>query len=160
MHFTPRHGVYMVLLILTVISLGCMATPAYPPPNGSDQVWVEYLRTGGIAAFNDHLIIYENRTAEVTRRNLTTGPVSARFTLNETAAGDLNDLFAQANFLHLNQFYPAPSPGADYFVYTIAYRGYGIRTEDTGIPPELVPIIEALNRLLEEECSGDVCPIP
>jgi hypothetical protein len=160
MQFTPRNGVWMILLILTVAFLGCLATPAYPPPNGSNDVWIEYHRTGGFAAFDDHLVIYENLTAEATRRNATSGNISTHFTLNETAADGLNTLFAQARFLQLNHFYPAPSPGADYFTYTISYRGYEIQTEDTGIPPALVPLIDALNRLLEQGCSGDICPVP
>jgi hypothetical protein len=161
MHVTPRHGAYIVLLILlSVITLGCMATPAYPPPNGSDSVWIEYFRTGGTEAVNDHLIIYENLSADATRRDIASGDITTPFMLNETAATDLNTLFAQANFLQLNAFYPPPYEGTTYYTYTITYRGYEVQTEDTGIPSELVPIIDALNRLLEQGCGGGVCPVP
>jgi hypothetical protein len=161
MQFTPRRSAYAILLILSaILCLGCMSTPAYPAPNGSNSVWIDYLRTGGPEAVQDHLVIYENRSADATRRDIASGNISTRFTLNETVAADLNALFAQADFLRLNQFYPPPYQGIDYYTYTITYRGYGVRTEDTGIPSELVPIIDALNRLLEEGCGGDVCPVP
>jgi hypothetical protein len=135
-----------------------VSSPAYPLPDGSGRVWIEYQRTGGIAAFDDNLVIYENRTAEATRRNVFPGTV--RFTLNETAAAELNSLFQQARFLERNHLYPAPSPGADYFTYIVRYRGYEIRTEDTGVPTDLAPIIAALNRILEQGCGDDICPIP
>jgi hypothetical protein len=162
MHRTTRHAAYTTLfiLLLTTISLGCMGTPAYPPPDGSGNVWVLYHRTGGIAAVNDLLVIYENRTADVTRRDIASGNVTNHFVVNETEAMDLNNLFAQANFLQLKQFYPPPYEGADYFTYTIGYRGYEVQTEDTGIPNELIPVIDALNRILETGCSGDVCTVP
>jgi hypothetical protein len=137
-----------------------MSTPSYPPPNGSGSVWVEYHRTGGIAAVDDHLVIYENRTIDATRRDIASGNITNRFVLNETAATDLNNIFAQADFLQLKQFYPPPYEGTDYFTYTIGYRGYEVQTEDTGIPNELVPVIDALNHILETGCSGNVCPVP
>jgi hypothetical protein len=162
MHFTPRYGAYAILFLLLVIAIstGCMSTPAYPPPNGSDSIWIEYYRTGGTEAVNDHLIIYENLSADVTRRDIVSGNVTTRFPLNETAATDLNNLFAQANFLQLKEFYPPPYEGTNYYLYVITYRGYQVQTEDTGVPSELVPIIDALNGILESGCSGDVCPVP
>ncbi len=162
MHFTPRHGMYsiLVVLVLTALATGCVSTPAYPLPNGSGTVWIDYLRTGGPESVNDHLVIYENRTADATRRDVASGNITTRFLLNETAASDLNGLFAQANFLQLKPFYPPPYEGLTYYTYTVSYRGYAIRTEDTGIPSELVPIIDSLNRILEQGCGGDVCPVP
>jgi hypothetical protein len=162
MDITPRQGAYGALFLLLVIALsvGCMNVPSYPPPDGSGAVWITYHRTGGIAAFDDRLIIYENRTAAVARRDPSLGPLAGEFILTETEAGNLNALFQQARFLELNHFYPAPTPGADYFTYLIGYRGYEIQTEDTGVPGDLVPIIQELNRLLESGCSGDVCTVP
>jgi hypothetical protein len=162
MHLTPRYGVYTILLILltVIFSLGCMATPAYPPPNGSSSVWIEYLRTGGAESVNDHLILYENLSATATRRDIASGNITTPFMVNGTTATDLNTRFAQANFLQLKAFYPAPYEGATYYTYMISYRGHAVQTEDTGIPPELVPIIDALNRLQEQGCGGDTCPVP
>jgi hypothetical protein len=162
MHFTLRHGAYLALflLLVTAISLGCMSTPAYPPPDGSASVWIEYHRSGGTEAVDDHLVIYENLSTDVTRRDIASGNVTRHFQLNKTEGTDLNNLFAQAHFLQLKEFYPPPYEGTSYYLYVISYRGHQIQTEDTGVPSELVPILDALNGILETGCSGDVCPVP
>ncbi|MDD1672964.1 MAG: hypothetical protein LUP99_00965 [Methanomicrobiales archaeon] len=162
MDMTLRHGALFTILILVCIafSTACMSIDSYPPPNGSGTSYVDYHRTGGIAAFEDHLVIYENRTATVSRRAIPAENITTKFSINETEATNLNNLFRQAKFLELKHFYPAPYEGADYFTYVIDYRGYQIQTEDTGVPSELIPIIDELNHLVVSGCGGDVCPIP
>ncbi|MDD1675623.1 MAG: hypothetical protein LUQ17_02930 [Methanomicrobiales archaeon] len=157
MRLTP----YLSILVLVIAGLGagCLSAPVYSPPNGSISIWVEYHRTGGIAGFDDHLIIYENRTATVSRRSFPSENATAIFVISETEATNLNGLFEQARFLELKHLNPAPTPGADYFTYTISYRKYEVQAEDTGIPSSLVPVIQELNQLLVSGCGDDICPI-
>lgn len=146
-------GVTLILLSISLIT-GCLESP-YGPPDGSGNVLVEYHRTGGIAGFDDHLLIHENGTAMVSRRG-TTGT----FTLATEELVALNTLFEQARFHDLRSSYPAPTPGADYFSYEITYRSHTVTTEDTGVPPVLTPIIGRLNELLQRSCeTDDICPV-
>jgi hypothetical protein len=112
--------------------------------DGDDSpVFIDYQRTGGIAGFDDHLTIYENLTAATTRRSMV-----RNFTITTAEKNSLDQLFGDAGFLSLAAEYPSPSPGADYFTYVITYRGHTVRTEDTGVPTKLEPVIQRLNRYL------------
>jgi hypothetical protein len=88
-------------------------------------------------------VVYENGTAVVTR---TSGQSSC--TLDRDARGNLDAIFRQAGFTSLADTYPAPVPGADYFSYEISYRGKTIRTETTGVPDALSPVIVVLDDLV------------
>jgi hypothetical protein len=131
---------YLLILLVLVLAApligGCMNVPLSP-------VIVSYSRTGGIAGFDDHLVVYENGTAVVTR---TSGQRTC--TLDRDARGNLDAIFRQAGFTSLADTYPAPVPGADYFSYEISYRGKTIRTETTGVPDALSPVIVVLDDLV------------
>ena len=143
------------LIALTVLLSGCMGSP-YAPPDGSGNVFVQYQRTGGIAGFDDTLVLFENGTAIVDRRS-----GSATFTLSTEELQGLNRQFEDARFLDLAPSYPAATPGADYFTYTLTYRGHTVTTEDTGVPEALTPILRELNLLIADRCEGgSVCPLP
>lgn len=146
--------VISILLCSSIVLTGCLGS-SYTPPDGSGRVLMEYHRSGGIAAFDDHLVIYENGTAMVTRRD-----AAGTFSLTSDELLALNGRVEQARFLDLRPSYPAPSPGADYFSYVVSYRGHTVHTEDTGVPADLLPLIQHLNVLLLRTCdSGDVCPL-
>jgi hypothetical protein len=115
---------------------GCVHAPSSP-------VVISYSRNGGIAGFSDHLVVYENGTAIVTR---STG--QGHCALDREAREALDGVFKQADFGSLADTYPAPVPGADYFFYEISYRGKTVRTETTGVPDALSPVIEALDGLV------------
>ncbi len=125
-----------VIIALAIMAAGCVAYP-------EAVVLVDYQRTGGIGGFNDHLVIYSNGNATVSR---TTGTV--QFTMTSSEIRNLQGLFEAANFSSLNASYPAPSPGADYFQYSITYHGKTVTTEDTGVPDDLVPIINVLDQII------------
>ncbi|MDD1717859.1 MAG: hypothetical protein LUO88_02170 [Methanoregulaceae archaeon] len=124
------------LLAIAVVIAGC-TTPAGP------VVLIDYHRTGGIAGFNDHLVIYSNGNATVTRN---TG--AEQFTMTPAEIRNLEGLFENAGFMALNSSYPPSSPGADYFTYIITYHGKTVTTEDTGVPEALAPVISTLNGIV------------
>ncbi len=136
----------MTACITAVLLAGCVS----PPPGGGGKppapdMLVEYRRTGGIAGFDDHLVIFSNGQAIYARRD-----GSGIFTLSRDELSELTDLLAAADFPALAPDYPAPSPGADYFSYAITYQGKTVTTETGGVPPALAPVIGKLDYLLAE----------
>lgn len=124
-------------------------------PAGPDRspVLIEYSRTGGFAGFDDHLVLYEDGTGTVTRKE------SVRSVeISEPVIRDLLSHVTAANFPSLHDNYPAPAEGADYFMYTLTYQGKTVTTEDTGIPPVLRPVITILNEIVESAAPDDVIP--
>ncbi len=124
------------LFAIAILAAGCTAYP-------EAVVLIDYHRTGGIAGFNDHLVVFSNGNASVTRN---TG--SVQFTMTPAEIRNLQALFEYSGFSSLNSTYPAPTEGADYFQYSITYHGKTVTTEDTGIPDALVPVINALNEII------------
>jgi|PlaIllAssembly_1097288.scaffolds.fasta_scaffold376413_2 hypothetical protein len=134
------------LLVVLVFLGGCVTKPPVPSDNHTDQnVVVDYTRTGGIAAFDDRLVIFENGQAVYSRRNRT-----GEFTLPSDGLSELKRLLSDADFPSLASSYPAPSPGADYFSYTITHDGKTVTTETGGIPDPLVAVIGRLDSILAD----------
>jgi hypothetical protein len=128
--------ILLALALTAMLIGGCINEPPSP-------LAISYSRTGGIAGFNDHLMVYENGTVLVTRN---TGQNSCA--LDREARERLDVIFMETSFGSLAESYPAPVPGADYFSYEINYRGKVVRTETTGVPDALAPVIAALDELV------------
>ncbi|NYT07602.1 MAG: hypothetical protein GKC05_05025 [Methanomicrobiales archaeon] len=135
-----------VIVVCLILSAGCSSPPAdtggKPQPPG---ILVQYQRTGGIAGFNDQMVVFENGQVVYSRN---TG--SGTFTLTEDSLGELEELLEAADFPSLAPDYPAENPGADYFFYVITYDGTTVTAETGGEPPELIPVIMRLDTLLAE----------
>ncbi len=124
---------------------GCLGTRSAPvtlvtPP----AILVDYHRTGGIAGFNDRLVIFDNGAAVIS-----TGIASREIKLNQTDLDRITTIFTKAEFSSLEGNYTARRGSADLFHYAITYRGTVVNTEDTVIPPALQPVIDELNRILK-----------
>ncbi|RPJ53724.1 MAG: hypothetical protein EHJ95_01665, partial [Methanobacteriota archaeon] len=102
----------ILLLCVCFIVMAGLAGAGCTDNDGVSSVFIDYERTGGIAGFDDHLTIYENLTATVTRRSEV-----RNFTINSTEKSSLERLFGEAGFSSLAAEFPAPTPGADYFTY-------------------------------------------
>ena len=139
-------GIVSAVLVSLIILSGCSSPPAdggvKPVPPG---ILVQYQRTGGIAGFNDQMVVFENGQAVYSRNS-----GSGTFTLTDTSLNELEDILKTADFPSLAPDYPAENPGADYFSYVITCQGTTITTETGGIPPELIPVIGRLGSLLAE----------
>jgi hypothetical protein len=134
------------ILLASLLVAGCSSRP----PEGGEKppapdILVEYTRTGGIAGFDDHLVVFDNGQAIFSRKQS-----SGIFTLSNQELGELRNLLDTAGFPSLEPEYPAPEPGADYFQYTITYGGKTVTTETGGVPPNLAPVIGELDYLLTE----------
>ena len=135
-----------VLLVMIVCMSGCTDQPVknITPPPGPALV-VDYYRTGGIAGADDHLAIFENGAVVYSGKS-----GNGAYFINGSSLAGLKDLFRNTNFAGLNESYPAPSPGADYYHYTITYRNHTVRAEDTSVPPLLQPIIQRLHEIVSQ----------
>jgi hypothetical protein len=138
-------------ILLLILVSGCSS----PPPADGDtppapEILVEYRRTGGIAGFDDHLVVFENGQAIYTRRETPGSTPAGIFYLSDEEMTELRKLLEEADFSGLASEYPAPVPGADYFTYSITYEGKTVTTETTGVPPALSPVIGELDYLLAE----------
>lgn len=113
------------------------------------QVWLEYERSGGIAGFQDRLTIYADGQAVLNRKGVQTA-----FRLTTEEMEQLKGALAAADFANLNESYLPADPCCDRFTYII--RSYGatggephtVTTMDGTVPPQLTPVLEALNHLV------------
>lgn len=134
----------LTIMITVVLFSGCMTGP---PQDGSKPdapgIVVEYKRTGGIAGFQDQMVVFGNGEVVYARKD-----TAGTFTVPAETVEGLRDLLENADFPALAPHYPAPSPGADYFSYSITYREKTVTTETGGVPPPLEPVIMRLDALL------------
>ncbi len=103
---------------------------------------MEYRRTGGIAGFNDHLVINSDGKATLTRR---TGKFE--FTLPEDQVKQMQTAFQNTNFAALREAAPKPLV-PDELSYVIIYQGKQFKTSDTTMPNELQPVLALLNGMI------------
>ena len=117
------------------------------------RMLVEFHRTGGIAGFDDHMVIYTNGTVHVDRRDVS-DRFSNTYTLSPTQLRDLETLFGNSGFMSLSQD-TLPSNdwafAADYFIYTIEYKGHRIEAPELSIPDSMQPLIERLTEIMYHE---------
>jgi hypothetical protein len=136
----------LIILAVLVFLAGCVTDTPEPGDSPSPPMLVvEYTRTGGIAAFDDRLVVFENGQAVYSRRNKT-----GEFTVPPAQLTELQTLLMNADFPSLAPSYPAPSPGADYFQYNITYREKTVTTETGGVPDALLAVIGRLDALLAD----------
>jgi hypothetical protein len=110
---------------------------------------VDYQRTGGFAGVNDRLIIFDNGVAVISSR-----AGSKEILLNQTELDRISSIFKEGQFSMLDENYTSHADGADFMQYSISYYGKTVRTEDTAIPPSLVPIIEEMNIIIRRGFSS------
>ncbi len=132
-----RCGLVFIIIVTLLVTLS--ACGASPSPST-----IDYRRTGGIAGFDDHLIIQTTGAATLTRRG-----AQSTFTVDQATLKQLTTLLSQAGFSRL----PAESlarGGADLFTYEIVYQGHRVRVQDTTVPSSLQPVIDLLNTIVQK----------
>jgi len=139
------------LMIIGVAFGGCLGAKTPPvsrPP--APAMFVDYYRTGGIAGTDDRLIIFDNGAAVIS-----TKAGSRAIVLNATDIDAISDLFTRAQFSKLQTNYPAPhGGGSDLTKYSISYHGKTVTTEDSAVPPPLLPVIDKMNRIVSNAGFG------
>jgi len=144
-------AVSVLVLIVAVMASGCLGTRT---PAGSSQappaVMLDYHRTGGIAGFDDRLVIFDNGAAIISTRS-----VSREFQVDPSELSKLNRLFGQAQFDTLEGNYTSRG-GADLMHYGITYNNRTVNTEDTATPSSLQPVIAEMNALIAAGSSENL----
>lgn len=144
-----RLGLSAVLLLAAWLLATCGA-PQSSPSNASadDNVLVEYQRTGGIAGFDDQLII--RTSGETTLKQK--GEQRETFTLNERTVSKLRQMLNKAEFFKLNSQYRPARIVPDALMYHITCQSDGRRhtleTTDGAIPEQLAPVLDELNQII------------
>jgi hypothetical protein len=143
---------YLIFLLVMAMAAGCLGTRApvtdSPAP---PAIILDYHRTGGIAGFDDRLVIFDNGAAVISTRSL-----NREFQVNQSELARMNQVFGEAAFDTLQGNYTARRGGADFMRYSITYRGKTVITEDTAIPDPLKPVIRELNTILGTGRSPDL----
>jgi hypothetical protein len=132
-------------LIIGIVTAGCIGVKTPPisrPP--APALFIDYYRTGGIAGLNDRLVIFDNGVTVVSTKTS-----SKEMVLNTSDIDRITNIFTQAQFSILQENYPAPHEGADLIKYSINYHGKTVTTEESAIPPSLLPVIDELNSYIK-----------
>ena len=147
--FTSAAFLFVVALVWMA---GCMDQPVKNvTPEPGPAILVDYYRTGGIGGFDDHLVIFENGAAVYSGQR-----GRGAFIVNQNTMDDIRNSFYSIGFPRMNASYPATSPGADYFTYTITYHNYTVKAEDTGVPLALQPVIDSLNEIISVKANSSI----
>ena len=128
--------VFPIIIVLAGILMGCAKNPANP--------LIEYQRSGGIAGFDDRLVIEGTGKATLTRQD---EEVSFMVSADEIKA--IEDALAAVKFSQLDEEYLPGQPGADLFDYWLTYDGHAVRMVDTAVPDGMLPVLDMLNQLIE-----------
>jgi hypothetical protein len=136
---------FIGLIIIWCACAGCLGakTPAVARPT-APAIFVDYYRTGGIAGFDDRLVLFDNGAAVVATKD-----GSREIVLNSSDMNRISDLFTQAQFSMLQTNYPSARGSVDLIRYSISYHGKTVTTEDSAVPPSLDPILVEMNRIVK-----------
>ena len=123
---------------------GCLGVKT-PPVSVSTPpaLLVEYHRTGGIAALDDRLIIFDNGVGIITGKT-----VNTEISLNQTDLDRITGIFNDAQFSMLEPSYSARRGETDFIRYTISYHSKTVNTEESAVPPRLQPVIDKLDQIM------------
>jgi hypothetical protein len=151
--FNSVHILLVFFIIISVTS-GCVSSPSNPITSVKstlgitatvDQTGrvVEYRRTGGLAGFDDHLIVQGDGSVFLSRRG-----VISEFNLETNTLAQLRRLLDEIDLVAVAQDNNRPAKGADLFQYVIIIDGHEIHAIDTKIPQALQPVLAILDQII------------
>jgi hypothetical protein len=118
----------------------------------SDRL-LEFRRTGGRAANDDRLVVDRDGHAM-----LRTPTGTRQFELGPGTVEQLRHELETAGFAELPEELRRPpkadQPQPDVVEYAITAAGHTVRALGSALPPELVPVVETLNVVVQRESSG------
>jgi hypothetical protein len=145
----------ILFIIAAVMVSGCLGSKTIPGSNPrAPAVLVDYYRTGGVAGFNDRLVIFDNGIVVVSGKT-----TNSEIDLNQTDIDRIITIFDQAQFPMLERNYSGRPGSVDLIKYTISYENKTVNTEDTAIPPSLKPVIAELNRIVGMGAGNEQPPL-
>jgi hypothetical protein len=135
----------LVVAVWTALLAGCGIAGAAPPAG----VFVEYYR-GRELATPDYLVVEQNRRAVLVR-----GEAEWHFTLDEDTFRHLQDAMDAVEFKGFAPEYPGGGCGGGYGQwYQITHEGYTVWMMKAAVPRQLQPIVDTLNRVIDDESAG------
>jgi len=139
----------VALLVLCSAAAGCIGvkTPPVSRP-AAPAVFLDYHRTGGIAGFDDRLVVFDTGAAIVSTKT-----VNTEIVLNTSEKEAIADLFAKAQFPQLQENYPARFTGADLLHYSISYQSKTISLDEAAYPSSVQPVIDELDRIIAKAAA-------
>ncbi|RME46476.1 MAG: hypothetical protein D6791_08185 [Chloroflexi bacterium] len=139
-----------------VLGAWLLATCGTPPSTSSStiaaggDILIEYRRTGGIAGFDDHLVI--RKTGEATLQSK--DGATQVFTVDAGTVSSLQHTIEQAGFFDLESRHRPGQIIPDALQYRITCQAGGrrhtVETSDGVIPEPLIPVIDQLNQIITE----------
>jgi hypothetical protein len=151
MHSRTWAVLFTAGLVFCVLFSGCLGERVSPHPAEEPPViLVDYQRTGGVAGFDDRVVIFDNGVALVSTKTSIT-----EITLGQEDLGRIRELFAAARFGELEARYTSARESADLLQYSITFEGKTVQTEDTVIPDLVRPVIEEMDRMVALQQSPE-----
>ncbi len=150
----------MALLALTAVLTGCCrsnyGSQLLPAPHSS----VTYNRTGGLAGFDDTLVIDDQGKATASRGLGSQRGTTTVVPLLPGEFSKLKTLLSQAHFDGLDCTYTTPPPYPDDYRYLVRYEGHTIKVDGgaTSTPRRLETLIGLLDAIQTRGVQGPSGP--
>jgi hypothetical protein len=116
-----------------------------PSPDVDIPGNISFERIGGFAGYNDRLVLYPDGKVEIAREN-----GECRLDISQAARQNLvSHLKKNQSTEPIQEFLPE-NTCCDLIEYTLKYDGITIRTMDTATPQFLQPVLNILNKIIDE----------
>lgn len=116
-----------------------------PSPDVDIPGTISFVRIGGFAGYNDRLVLYPDGKVVIARKN-----GECRQNISQAARQNLvSDLKKNQSTEPTQEFLPE-NTCCDLIEYTLKYDGITIRTMDTATPQFLQPVLNILNKIVDE----------
>lgn len=133
------------LLPLLLLSLTVSVAQPAQAVTVQKKVLVDFRKQGGFAGFDDRVIVYTNGCVRLSRR---TGPTIDKC----VTRGEWRTLRRHLKTLRIGRS-EAPPQGADFFKYTLAYKGH--RASRYTLTRSWAPVVADLEKLMEKYWAPD-----
>ncbi|MFC2054205.1 hypothetical protein ACFLV7_07905 [Chloroflexota bacterium] len=116
-----------------------------PSPGVDIPVTISFERIGGFAGYNDRLVLYPDGKVVIARKN-----GECRQNISQAARQNLVSQLKKNRSTEPTQDFLPENTCCDLIEYTLKYDGITIRTMDTATPQFLKPVLNILNKIVDE----------
>jgi len=116
-----------------------------PSPDVDITGTISFVRIGGFAGYNDRLVLYPDGKVEIARKN-----GECRLDISQAARQELVSHLKKNHSTEPTQEFLPENTCCDLIEYTLKYNGITIRIMDTAIPQFLQPVLNVLNKIVDE----------
>jgi len=116
-----------------------------PSPEVDIPGTISFVRIGGFAGYNDRLVLYPDGKVVVASKN-----GECRPDISQAARQNLVSHLKKNHSTEPKQEFLPENTFCDLIEYTLKYDGITIRTMDTATPQFLQPVLNILNKIVDE----------